>query len=94
MLIVLDCNNLCSSDGALEEYDLVLRCFKLWMMCYDHDDNDHAIWIAGVGFSSKMFHAHARFILCKPALAHGLRMDRAWGCTRTPDFVNELRADG
>ncbi len=37
---LLDCNNMCSSDVVLQEQDVVLRCFKCWMMCYDHDNND------------------------------------------------------
>ncbi len=31
---------MCSSDLVWQEQDVVLRSFKCWMMCYDHDDND------------------------------------------------------
>ncbi len=33
----LDCNNMRSSDVVLQEQNVVLRCFKWWMMCYDRD---------------------------------------------------------
>ncbi len=36
---VLGCNNMCSSDAVLQEKDVALRCFKCWMICYDHDDS-------------------------------------------------------
>ncbi len=46
---VLDCNNMCSSDVVLEEYYVVLRCFKWWMRCDDNDVNDDVRCVARVG---------------------------------------------
>ncbi len=77
VLTVLDCNNICNSDVDLQKEDLSLRCFKWWMMCCDHENNDDLRCLAIIGCSSKMFQAQARVMLCSPALAHGVYMDCA-----------------
>ncbi len=48
----LACNNMCSLDVVLQEEDVVLMCFKWWMMCYDHAVIDDVRCVARVGCSS------------------------------------------
>ncbi len=44
----MDSHNMFSSDVVLQEWDVVLRCFKWWMLCYNHDDSDDARCVARV----------------------------------------------
>ncbi len=46
---VLDSNCRCSSDVVLEEYNVVLRCVKCWVLRDDHDDTYDVRCIAREG---------------------------------------------
>jgi hypothetical protein len=48
----LACNNMYMLDVILQEWDVVLRFFKMWKMCYGHDDHDDVRFVARVGCCS------------------------------------------
>jgi hypothetical protein len=52
VLRVCDCKTVQSSDVVFEEEDVVLRCFKCWMMCHDHGDNEDIRCVAKSGGSA------------------------------------------
>ncbi len=45
------CNNMCNSDVVLKEWDVVLRGFECWMMCYELDETVYVRCVARLATS-------------------------------------------